>query len=181
MIHQDLSRIEGCPEAGAKVTVDGLNPWNCLLTFGVDAGPVRNRAELQGFCDTITERLKRCTMFGTRTATGCRPDDALGVAQGGQHRVELAVDDVGASRDFAGCDPFLNDGPDEDAQDRQIAVVEVRRRRRTQTTLRNTSLSGPARSSGGCNRLRIDETLQTEGIAHSAGLSDRVRARSQVL
>ena len=59
MIHQDLSQIEGCPEAGVKVTVYGLNPWNCLLTFGVDAGPVRNRAELQDFCDIITERLKR--------------------------------------------------------------------------------------------------------------------------
>jgi len=59
MIYQDLSQIEGCPEAGVKVTVYGLNPWNCLLTFGVDAGPVRNRAELQGFCDIITERLKR--------------------------------------------------------------------------------------------------------------------------
>jgi hypothetical protein len=59
MIHQDLSQIEDCPERGVKVTVYGLNPWNCLLTFGVDAGPVHNRAELQGFCDTITERLKR--------------------------------------------------------------------------------------------------------------------------
>jgi hypothetical protein len=59
MIHQDLSQIEGCPEAGVKVTVYGLNPWNGLLTFGVDAGPVRNRAELQGFFDIITERLKR--------------------------------------------------------------------------------------------------------------------------
>ena len=59
MIHQDLSQIEGCPEAGVKVTVYGLNPWNGLLTFGVDAGPVRNRAELQGFCDIITERLRR--------------------------------------------------------------------------------------------------------------------------
>ena len=59
MIHQDLSQIEGCPQAGVKVTVYGLNPWNCLLTFGVDAGPVRNRAELQGFCDIITRRLKR--------------------------------------------------------------------------------------------------------------------------
>ena len=59
MIHQDLSNIEGCPKRGVNVTVYGLNPWNCLLTFGVDAGPVRNRAELQGFCDIITERLKR--------------------------------------------------------------------------------------------------------------------------
>jgi hypothetical protein len=59
MIHKDLSQIEGCPEAGVKVTVYGLNPWNCLLTFGVDAGPVRNRAELHAFCDLITERLRR--------------------------------------------------------------------------------------------------------------------------
>jgi len=59
MIHQDLSQLEDCPKQGVKVTVYGLNPWNCLLTFGVDAGPVRNRAELQGFCDIITERLKR--------------------------------------------------------------------------------------------------------------------------
>jgi hypothetical protein len=29
--------------------------------------------------------------------------------------------------------------------------------------------------------LRIDETLRTKGIAHSAVLSDRVNARSQVL
>src|SRR5882672_7457553 len=51
MIHQDLSQIEGCAKQGVKVTVYGLNPWNSLLTFGVDAGPVRNKAELQGFCD----------------------------------------------------------------------------------------------------------------------------------
>src|SRR6476659_8592406 len=36
MIHQDLSQIEGCPERGIKVTVYGLNPWNCLLRFDVD-------------------------------------------------------------------------------------------------------------------------------------------------
>src|SRR5882724_6199941 len=59
MIHQDLSQIEGCPKQDVKVTVYGLKPWNSMLTFGVDAGPVRNRAELQGFCDIITERLKR--------------------------------------------------------------------------------------------------------------------------
>src|SRR5260370_31739421 len=59
MIHQDLSQLEDCPQQGVKVTVYGLNPWNCLLTFGVDAGPVRKKAELQGFCDIITERLKR--------------------------------------------------------------------------------------------------------------------------
>jgi hypothetical protein len=59
MIHQDLSQIEGCPERGVKVTVYGLNPWNSLLTFGVDAGPVPNKTDLQSFCDIITERLKR--------------------------------------------------------------------------------------------------------------------------
>ena len=59
MIHQDLSQIEGCPERGVKVTVYGLNPWNSLLAFGVDAGPVPNKADLQAFCDIITERLKR--------------------------------------------------------------------------------------------------------------------------
>ena len=59
MIRQDLSNIEGCPERGVNVTVYGLNPWNSMLTFGVDAGPVPNKADLQSFCDVITERLKR--------------------------------------------------------------------------------------------------------------------------
>ena len=59
MIHQDLSQIEGYPKQGVKVTVYGLNPWNSMLTFGVDAGPVPNKADLQRFCDIITERLKR--------------------------------------------------------------------------------------------------------------------------
>jgi hypothetical protein len=59
MIHQDLSQIEGYPKHGVKVTVYGLNPWNSMLTFGVDAGPVPNKADLQRFCDIITERLKR--------------------------------------------------------------------------------------------------------------------------
>jgi hypothetical protein len=59
MIHQDLSQIEDCPKQGVKVTVYGLNPWNSLLTFGVDAGPVPNKTDLQSFCDIITERLKR--------------------------------------------------------------------------------------------------------------------------
>ena len=58
MIHQDLSQLEGWPERGVNVTVYGLNPWNSLLTFGVEAGPV-SRADLQGLCDIITERLKR--------------------------------------------------------------------------------------------------------------------------
>jgi hypothetical protein len=59
MIHQDLSQFEGWPERGVKVTVYGLNPWNSMLTFGVDAGPVHNKTDLQGLCDIITERLKR--------------------------------------------------------------------------------------------------------------------------
>ena len=59
MIHHDLSEIEGCPERGVSVTVYGLSPWNSLLTFGVDAGPVPNGADLQAFCEIITERLKR--------------------------------------------------------------------------------------------------------------------------
>jgi len=30
-----------------------------MLTFGVDSGPVPNRADLQALFDVITERLKR--------------------------------------------------------------------------------------------------------------------------
>jgi hypothetical protein len=59
MIRQDLSSVDGCPKRGVTVTVYGLNPWNSMLTFGVDAGPVPNKADLQNFCDLITERLKR--------------------------------------------------------------------------------------------------------------------------
>lgn len=58
MIHEDLSRIDGCPAHGVTVTVYGI-PWKSMLTFGVAAGPVRNKAELQRFCDIITERLQR--------------------------------------------------------------------------------------------------------------------------
>ncbi len=49
MIHQDLSQLEDCPQQGVKVTVYGLNPWNSMLTFGVDAGAVPNKSDLQGF------------------------------------------------------------------------------------------------------------------------------------
>jgi hypothetical protein len=59
MIREDLGKMDGCPKRGVTVTVYGLNPWNSMLTFGFDAGPVPNKAELQGFCDIITERLKR--------------------------------------------------------------------------------------------------------------------------
>jgi hypothetical protein len=59
MILQDLNNMDGCPKRGVAVTVYGLNPWNSMLMFGVDAGPVPNKAELRSFCDALTERLKR--------------------------------------------------------------------------------------------------------------------------
>jgi len=66
MIHQDLSQLEGWPERGVKVTVYGVNPWNSMLTIGVEAGPVL-RADLQGLCDIITERLKRLYVIDAGT------------------------------------------------------------------------------------------------------------------
>ena len=51
--------MSGCPERGIEVTVYGLSPWNSMLKFGVQAGPVPNKEELLGFFDIITERLKR--------------------------------------------------------------------------------------------------------------------------
>lgn len=59
MILADLSRIQGCPKRGVKIAVYGSNPWNSWLSFGADAGPVSHKAELQNFCEIITERLKR--------------------------------------------------------------------------------------------------------------------------
>ena len=59
MILDDLSRVQGCPKRGVKIAVYGSNPWNSWLSFGADAGPVPNKAELQNFCGIITERLKR--------------------------------------------------------------------------------------------------------------------------
>ncbi|MDR3489355.1 MAG: hypothetical protein P4M05_31225 [Bradyrhizobium sp.] len=47
MIHHDLSQIEGYPQRGIKVTVYGLNTWSAMLTFGVDSGPVPNKADPQ--------------------------------------------------------------------------------------------------------------------------------------
>ena|SRR5271166_3729081 len=58
IILQDLSNVDGCPKRGVTVTVYGINPWNVMLTFGVEAGPVRNKAELQRFCDILTNRLR---------------------------------------------------------------------------------------------------------------------------
>jgi hypothetical protein len=59
MILEDLTKIEGCPKRGVKVTVYGSNPWNCWLSFGTAAGPVHNKTEIQAFCQIITDRLKR--------------------------------------------------------------------------------------------------------------------------
>jgi hypothetical protein len=59
MILADLSEIDGCPTNGVKVTAYGSNPWNAWLSFGVAAGTVPNKAELQEFFDIVTERHKR--------------------------------------------------------------------------------------------------------------------------
>lgn len=58
MIREDLSKVDGCPQRGVSVTVYGI-PWKSMLMFGAQAGPVRNKAELQRFFDIITERLQR--------------------------------------------------------------------------------------------------------------------------
>jgi ribosomal protein S12 methylthiotransferase accessory factor YcaO len=58
MIVEDLGKGDGCPERGVNVTVYGI-PWNAMLLFGTAAGPVRNKAELQGFFEIIRERLQR--------------------------------------------------------------------------------------------------------------------------
>jgi hypothetical protein len=58
MILEDLRNVDGCPERGVSVTVYGI-PWNAMLTFGAEAGPVRNKAELKKFLEIITERLRR--------------------------------------------------------------------------------------------------------------------------
>jgi len=58
MILEDLSKVDGCPEHGVNVTVYGI-PWKAMMMFGVAAGPVRNKAELQWFFEIITERLQR--------------------------------------------------------------------------------------------------------------------------
>ena len=65
MILDDLSQIGGCPKRGVRVTVYGSNPWNSWLSFGSEAGPVPNKVDLQGFCDIITERLKRLYVVST--------------------------------------------------------------------------------------------------------------------
>ena len=59
MIRQDLGKMSGCPQRGIEVTVYGLNPWNSMLKFGVEAGPLPNKQELLSFFHIISERLKR--------------------------------------------------------------------------------------------------------------------------
>jgi hypothetical protein len=59
MILADLSEVKGCPKHGVKIVVYGLSPWNTWLSFGTDAGPVPNKAELQDFLEIIAGRLKR--------------------------------------------------------------------------------------------------------------------------
>jgi hypothetical protein len=58
MILQDLRNMDGCPQNGVSVTVYGI-PWKAMLTFGVAAGPVRNKAELQRFFEVVVARLQR--------------------------------------------------------------------------------------------------------------------------
>jgi hypothetical protein len=58
MIHADLSQMKDCPQEGVSVTVYGI-PWKAMLTFGVAAGPVRNKAELRIFFEAIVERMQR--------------------------------------------------------------------------------------------------------------------------
>ena len=58
LIREDLSKVDGCPECGVNVTVYGI-PWKAMLMFGMEAGPVRNKAELQQFFHIITDRLRR--------------------------------------------------------------------------------------------------------------------------
>ena len=58
MILSDLKQVPGCPANGVNITVYGLSPWNSWLSFGVAAGPIRNKAELQEFCSILTDRLR---------------------------------------------------------------------------------------------------------------------------
>ena len=58
MILQDLRNMDGCPERGVSVIVYGI-PRNAMLTFGAEAGPVHNKAELKKLFEVITERLQR--------------------------------------------------------------------------------------------------------------------------
>jgi hypothetical protein len=71
MVHADLSQMDGCPSKGVSVTVYGT-PWKSMLMFGVAAGPVKNKAELQNFCNIITERLQRLYEIPSSPANDAR-------------------------------------------------------------------------------------------------------------
>jgi hypothetical protein len=58
MILNDLRQMADCPQDGVTVIVYGIL-WRAMLSFGVAAGPVHNKAELQEFFETVTERLQR--------------------------------------------------------------------------------------------------------------------------
>jgi hypothetical protein len=58
LILADLLNVDGCPQKGVKVTVYGI-PWKAMLTFGAEAGPVRNKDDLKQFFEFFTERLQR--------------------------------------------------------------------------------------------------------------------------
>lgn len=57
MLELDLKQLKNCPKDGVKVFVYGI-PWKALLMFSAEAGPVRNRAELQSYFDALVERLR---------------------------------------------------------------------------------------------------------------------------
>jgi hypothetical protein len=42
IILEDLRNMDGRPKRGVSVTVYGI-PWNAILIFGAEAGPVRNQ------------------------------------------------------------------------------------------------------------------------------------------
>lgn len=58
MILNDLRQMADCPQRGVTVTIYGI-PWRAMLTFGVAAGPVYNKAELHEFFEIVTDRLQR--------------------------------------------------------------------------------------------------------------------------
>jgi hypothetical protein len=58
ILQLDLKQLKDCPGAGVQVLVYGI-PWKALLMFGAEAGPVRNRAELQHYFAALVERLQR--------------------------------------------------------------------------------------------------------------------------
>jgi hypothetical protein len=65
MILQDLRNVDGCPERGVSVTVDGI-PRNAMLMFGAEVGPVCNKAELKKLFEVITEHLQGCITWPRR-------------------------------------------------------------------------------------------------------------------